>query len=135
VLKKALGLPIVATCRMTTLGRILDEQAVSEVTVMKMDIEGSECLAFRGLLPLSRRIRLMLVELHPPFAGFNCDVELLYRVLAEDRELFLVDSCSGRLIQITNKSEFENHLGGYYFLSSRRGDLPQISAGLELKQT
>jgi FkbM family methyltransferase len=134
VLKRALGLPIAVSCRMTTLECILNEQAVSEIAAMKMDIEGSECLAFHGLLPLRQRIRFMLVELHPPFAGFNCDVGLLYRVLAEERELFLVDGSSGQLLPIVNRREFENHLGGYYFFSARAGVPPNLAAGLELKQ-
>jgi FkbM family methyltransferase len=47
---------------------LLDRFGVTHVGVLKMDIEGAEVLALRGAkrLLLERRVRTLLLELHPP---------------------------------------------------------------------
>jgi FkbM family methyltransferase len=126
-LKRTMGIPIVTGCLMTTLAHILAKSGISEVAAMKMDIEGSECLAFQGLLPLAANIRFMLVELHPPFAGFSCDLSLLYRVLAINRGLFIVDCRSGQLSPVRSEMEFQERLGEYYFFSARNDALAGLT--------
>lgn len=54
--------------RAETLDDLLDRSGVTEVGLLKMDIEGAEVLALRGCERLlrERRIRSLLLELHPP---------------------------------------------------------------------
>jgi FkbM family methyltransferase len=54
--------------RAETLDTIFDQGGVSDVALLKMDIEGAEVLALRGAARSLReqRVRTLLLELHPP---------------------------------------------------------------------
>jgi FkbM family methyltransferase len=84
--------------RSEPLDDLLDRHRLSEVGLLKMDIEGAEVLALRGCERTlrERRIRNLLLELHPPqIAALNSSaghlVELLrsqgYRLWAVDHSL------------------------------------------------
>ncbi len=71
------------TCRLDAL---LDASGVTDVSLMKMDIEGAEGLAVEGAAKLfeSRRVKSLLLELHPALLkahGHSAD-EMVNRLLA-----------------------------------------------------
>jgi len=65
---------------------LLERRGVTEVSLLKMDIEGAEVLALRGAdrLLSERRIRALLLELHPPqIAALNGSVAEIVASLRE----------------------------------------------------
>jgi FkbM family methyltransferase len=74
---------------------LLDRSRVSEVGLLKMDIEGAEVLALRGCERLlrERRIRSLLLELHPPqIAALHSTVdEVIGRLRRNRYHLWAVD--------------------------------------------
>ena len=78
-----------------TLDSLLECRGVGEVGLLKMDIEGAEVLALRGALRLlgERRIRALLLELHPPqIAALGASVaELVATLRASGYHLWAVD--------------------------------------------
>jgi FkbM family methyltransferase len=63
---------------------LLDERGVAEVDVLKMDIEGAEALALRGMEAglRSARYRVLIIELHPAaLPEFGSSVALLMEFL------------------------------------------------------
>jgi FkbM family methyltransferase len=64
----------------TSIDSLLDERSVTEVDVLKMDIEGAEALALRGMEAGLRggRYRVMVIEFHPAaLADFGSSVATL----------------------------------------------------------
>lgn len=72
--------------RAAALDDLLDDAGVDRVDLLKMDIEGAEALAIRGMSAGLRRgrYRRILLELHPRQIGeLGEKVEAIYRTLAE----------------------------------------------------
>jgi len=78
---------------------LLDRREVGQVGLLKMDIEGAEVLALRGCERLlrERRIRSLLLELHPPqIAALNSTVQDVVAGLRENGyHLWAVDHSLG----------------------------------------
>jgi FkbM family methyltransferase len=74
---------------------LFDRHRVGEVGLLKMDIEGAEVLALRGCERSfrDRRIRNLLLELHPPqIAALNSTVhEVIERLRTHGYRLWAVD--------------------------------------------
>ncbi len=81
------------------LDELLDQSRVREVGLLKMDIEGAEVLALRGCERTlrERRIRNLLLELHPPqLAALGSSVgEVIGRLRAFGYHLWAVDHSLG----------------------------------------
>lgn len=63
--------------RTDSIDSLLDERRIKTVDVLKMDIEGAEALALRGMEAGLRigRYRLMIIEVHPPaLVEFNSNI-------------------------------------------------------------
>jgi FkbM family methyltransferase len=77
------------------LDNLFEQRGVGEVGLLKMDIEGAEVLALRGCERSlrERRIRNLLLELHPPqIAALNSTVhEVIERLRAHGYHLWAVD--------------------------------------------
>ena len=77
------------------LDALLEQRGVTDVGLLKMDIEGAEVLALRGAdrFLRERRIRTLLLELHPPqIAALNASVaEIVGALRARGYHLWAVD--------------------------------------------
>jgi len=61
----------------TTLDDYAQSHKVSRVDILKLDVEGVELEAMRGASGVLAQVRLLFLEVHPPFSTFSAAASLL----------------------------------------------------------
>ena len=107
------------SCPLLTFDGLLRGQALDQVTLCKIDIEGGEVRLAADLEAHAPTLAAVLLEGHPPYAR-GADVERLYRCLAQGRLLLVADPRQRRWSRIASFAEFLTALPRYYFLSLRQ---------------
>ncbi len=106
----------VQKCEVSDLPSILKECSLDRVRMMKIDIEGGECLVLKNLAGHMKRMESILIELHPDNPEFPEHVQLIYNCLSENRDLYSLDV--GEFPQrIHTLDHFRIKLPRYYFFT------------------
>lgn len=107
---------------LSTLDRWLDERKITKVDVIKLDIEGAEMRAFKGMrktLANNPGVKIFM-EFYPEAlrAMHTNPIDLLNAITAEGFSMWAIDEKSRKKEKITNTTEFANALRPVQLLSN-----------------
>jgi len=106
-LQKVNGIEESIIVKINSIDRLINEGTIPYPTVIKMDIEGAEMMALKGMTELlisEKRPRVVYIEIHPDFLpSFETSSEEIFKYLSQFRYVVIENECRGKQILYTLK--------------------------------